>query len=267
MGAKRTQNRKPTRKERQDGKSYLTAFEQGLDKGLDQTPNRRNRNQNAAVMVGKKLDLTTSQKAVGNLIKSKDLIFVEGTAGTGKTTGILAEFTEHYLADNTRQIIIIRTPVEAGADKIGFLPNGLDDKIEPHFASAKDALNLLLGKGKVECDLNNRIFFKIPNYCLGATWDNALVLIDEAQQIQPMIMKLLLERAGKNTKIVVAGDPTQLYVTDTTRNGLANAKSKFIASNGESFYPMVDHFTFPLEDSKTRSELAFTVVHAYNTQR
>jgi phosphate starvation-inducible protein PhoH len=267
MGAKSTQNRKPTRKERADVKSYLTAFEQGLDQGLDQTPRRRNRNQLAAVMVGKKLDLTTSQKTVGNLIKSKDLIFVEGTAGTGKTTGILAEFVEQYLADNTKQLIVIRTPVEAGADKIGFLPNGLDDKIEPHFASAKDALNLLLGKGKVECDMNNRIFFKIPNYCLGATWDNALVLIDEAQQIQPMIMKLLLERAGKNTKIVVAGDPTQLYVTDTTRNGLANAKSKFIASNGESFYPMVDWFTFPLEDSKTRSELAFTVVHAYNTQR
>lgn len=271
MGAKRTQNRRPTRAERAAAKQIATAYDQGFEPVLDQTPrerNRRNRNQPAALMVGAKLDLTQSQKTVGNLIKTKDLIFVEGTAGTGKTTGILAEFVQQYLADSNKQIIVIRTPVEAGADKIGFLPNGLDDKIEPHFASAKDTLNLLLGKGKVECDMGHRIQFKIPNYCLGSTWDNALVLIDEAQQIQPMIMKLLLERAGKNTKIVVAGDPTQLYVNDTTRNGLANARSQFIDPKGDSYYPdMVDWFRFPLEDSKTRSELAFTVVHAYNTKR
>lgn len=276
MGNQQNRNKRPTRAERREAKATLDALNRGLGDAFNDpqqplNPKPRGKKGDSkpkpAVMVGVKLDLTKSQKTVGNLIKSRDLIFVQGAAGAGKTMGILAEFVSQYLADNTKQIIVIRTPVEAGSDKIGFLPNALSDKIEPHFASAKDALNLLLGKGKVESDLDDRIHFKIPNYCLGSTWDNALVLIDEAQQIQPMIMKLLLERAGKNTKIVVAGDPTQLYVTDTTRNGLSNARSKFVAADGVPYYPTVDWFDFPLEDSKTRSELAFTVVHAYNTQR
>ncbi|MND31795.1 PhoH-like protein [compost metagenome] len=277
MGNQQNRNKRPTRAERRSAKATLTAFEQGLGDGFESNPQPRKERgskpskpakpSSHAVMVGIKLDLTKSQKTVGNLIKSRDLLFIQGAAGAGKTMGILAEFVNQYLADSNKQLIVIRTPVEAGADKIGFLPNGLNDKIEPHFASAKDALNLLLGAGKVETDMNHRIHFKIPNYCLGSTWDNALVLIDEAQQIQPMIMKLLLERAGKNTKIVVAGDPTQLYVNDTTRNGLSNARSKFIDTDGVPFYPTVDWFDFPLEDSKTRSELAFTVVHAYNTKR
>lgn len=274
MGNTQNRNKRPTRAERRAVKTTLSAFEKGLGDGIDipQPKPKKERGSkpkrpSSAVMVGTKLDLTKSQKTVGNLIKSRDLLFIKGAAGCGKTTGILSEFVEQYLADSNKQIIVIRTPVEAGADKIGFLPNALADKIEPHFAAAKDALNLLLGKGKVECDMDDRIHFKIPNYCLGATWDNALVLIDEAQQIQPMIMKLLLERAGKNTKIVVAGDPTQLYVNDTTRNGLANAYSKFIGADGVPYYPTVDWFDFPIEDSKTRSELAYTVVHAYNTQR
>ena len=274
MGNTQNRNNRPTRAERRAVKATLSAFEKGLGEAIDLNPRSQKerggkspKRPSTATMVGIKLDLTKSQKTVGNLIKSRDLLFIQGAAGCGKTTGILSEFVEQYLADSNKQIIVIRTPVEAGADKIGFLPNGLSDKIEPHFAAAKDALNLLLGKGKVECDMDERIHFKIPNYCLGATWDNALVLIDEAQQIQPMIMKLLLERAGKNTKIVVAGDPTQLYVNDTTRNGLSNARSKFIDTDGVPFYPNVDWFDFPLEDSKTRSELAFTVVHAYNTQR
>lgn len=247
MGNSRNQTRKPTRKEKMAG----------IEDQQFAVP----------VMTGIKLDLTPNQTHVGNLIKSKDLVFVEGPAGCGKTVGILAEFVKRYQSDRTMNIIIIRTPVEAGSDKIGFLPDDYNKKIEPHFQSARDALNLLMGKGKVDCDMDKRIFFKIPNYALGATWDNALVLIDEAQQLQPMIMKLLLERAGKNTKIVVAGDRTQLYVKDVTRNGLSNAMTKFISLDGEPYYDIVDWFRFPIEDSRTRSELAYTVVHAYSQDR
>lgn len=214
-----------------------------------------------------KIALTDNQILVGNLIKAHDLVFVEGNAGCGKTLGVLAEFAVRYMADRSLKLIVIRTPVEAGSDKIGFLPDDYNKKIEPHFASARDALNMLLGKNKVECDMDNRIFFKIPNYCLGSTWDNALVLIDEAQQLQPMILKLLLERAGQNTKIVVVGDRSQLYVKDVTRNGMTDAMKRFFNKDGLPYYPNVNKFKFPIEDSKTRSELAFTVVHAYNQDR
>lgn len=247
MGNSRNQTRKPTRKEKIAG----------IDEQQFDVP----------VMTGIKLDLTPNQTHVGNLIKSHDLVFVEGPAGCGKTVGILAEFVKRYQTDRSMKLIVIRTPVEAGSDKIGFLPDDYNKKIEPHFQSARDALNLLMGKGKVDCDMDKRIFFKIPNYCLGSTWDNALVLIDEAQQLQPMIMKLLLERAGQNTKIVVAGDRTQLYVKDVTRNGLSNAMAKFVDPDGEPYYDNVEWFRFPIEDSRTRSDLAYTVVHAYSQER
>ncbi|UOL48799.1 phosphate starvation-inducible protein [Pseudomonas phage Astolliot] len=252
MGNSNGKQPRLTRKEKQTLEAEQRAAMQGLGAALQ------------AVATTSKLDLTKSQRTLGNHIKTYDLTFVTGAAGSGKTTGVLAEYVSQYLSDKTKQIIVIRTPVEAGSDKVGFLPDDLSAKMEPHFVSARDVLNTLLGREKVTCDMNKRIFFKIPNYCLGSTWDNALVLIDEAQQIQPMIMKLLLERAGKNTKIVVAGDPTQLYVEDKTRNGLTHARAKFIV-DGESKYPNVSSFDFPLEDSKTRSDLAYTVVHAYNS--
>lgn len=257
-GHNRNQNRKPTRREKAQASIAAKAVEQGLGAAIKPAK---------PVMVGVKLDLTPNQKNVANMIKANELVFVEGPAGSGKTVGILAEFVQQYQANRNLKLIVIRTPVEAGSDKIGFLPDDYNKKIEPHFQSAKDALVLLMGAGKVECDMNERIFFKIPNYALGSTWDNALVLIDEAQQLQPMIMKLLLERAGKNTKIVVAGDRTQLYVKDVTRNGLSHAMTKFVNPEGEPYYPNVDWFKFPIEDSKTRSELAYTVVHAYSQER
>jgi phosphate starvation-inducible PhoH-like protein len=255
MGNKSNQQRRPSRRDKELAAAAVKAAQQGLGGAIKEKP---------AIMVGKKIDLTESQKTLGNIIKSNDLVFVEGSAGSGKSTGVLAEFVSTYLADNTKKIIVIRTPVEAGSDKIGFLPNGYDEKVAPHFEAAKDTLNMLLGKGKVECDMDHRIFFKIPNYCLGQTFDNALVMIDEAQQLQPMIMKLLLERAGQNTKVVVVGDPSQLYVNDKARNGLTDAMDRFIGQDGEPFYPLVDWFKFPIEDCKTRSDLAFTVVKAYS---
>lgn len=73
-------------------------------------------------------------------------------------------------------------------------------------------METLLTKGKVETDMDHRIHFKIPNYCIGSTFDNSLVLIDESQQLPPLILKLLLERTGINSKVVITGDSTQLYV-------------------------------------------------------
>src|ERR1700745_3700791 len=94
------------------------------------------------------------QKYVGELIRDNNLVFVEGPAGSGKTMGILYEFVRQYNFDITKEIIIIRTPVEAGGDKIGFLPNDMSAKLEPHFASTKKILDTLLLPGRLACDLD-----------------------------------------------------------------------------------------------------------------
>ena len=145
--------------------------------------------------------LSQDQKTLGNVMRQNDLIFVSGRAGSGKTAGVLYHYIQDYLNDKDKKIVVIRTPVEAGLDKIGALPNGLSDKIEPHFSPAKKILTELLNGGKVQCDLEKRIEFKIPNFALGDTFKDCLIVISEAQQLPPLILKLLLERIGEGLNV------------------------------------------------------------------
>lgn len=212
---------------------------------------------------------TPNQKHVNNLLIEYPLVFVQGYAGTGKTSGILHHFCREYMNDKSKKIIVIRTPVEAGPDKIGFLPGDEKDKLEPHFASATDILKEFLGN-KFESDLGKRILFKVPNYAIGSTWDNSLILIDEAQQLSPAVMKLLLERIGKNSICAVVGDPTQLYTEDKNkRNGLTHAIDKFFVKHdrgtGFEYEPrstMVASFQYEVNDN-VRSDISQEVVRIY----
>jgi phosphate starvation-inducible PhoH-like protein len=211
--------------------------------------------------------LIESQKELANKIKGNDLVFCEGPAGTGKTLTVLHTFIKEYLTDRSKQIVFIRTPVEAGMDKIGALPDSLESKIEPHFASARKLMENLLSKGKVETDLSHRIHFKIPNYCLGATFDNSLICIDEAQQLPPLILKLLLERTGVNSKVVILGDNTQLYVDARGRNALLDALPRFFKKEDGTWvskYDSVDYHKFDVNDVQ-RSEIVKTVIRAYSS--
>ena len=208
--------------------------------------------------------LTASQQELQDKIESNTLTFVEGVSGSGKSLAILYTFVKEYVKNNTKQLIILRTPVEAGMDKIGALPNDYAAKVEPHFASTRNLLEQLMSKGKVETDLNQRIHFKIPNYCLGATFDNSLILIDEVQQLQPMILKLLLERTGENSKIVVAGDNTQLYASNANqRDALKDALPRFFDKDTmEPKFPDMAYHRFGVEDVM-RSEIVKSVIRGY----
>lgn len=212
---------------------------------------------------------TDKQKQVNNLLIEYPLTFVFGCAGTGKSSGILYHFCNEYLKDNTKEIIIIRTPVEAGPDKIGFLPGEPDEKMGPHFKSAEVLLKEFLGP-KYKCDLDKRIHYMVPNYALGCTLNNALVLIDEAQQLTPPIMKLLLERLGKNTVCAVVGDSTQLYASGKEkRNGIIDGHSKFFFErevNNQTYWEpksnMVGRFEYHWSDN-VRSDISQEVTKAY----
>jgi len=207
-------------------------------------------------------DLTTKQKELANKIIQNDLVVCSAPSGTGKSLTALHTFVRMYLSDKSKQIIVVRTPVESGMDKIGFLPNDINAKLEPHFASAKQLLNKLLNKGKVETDMDHRIHFKIPNYMLGSTLDNTLLLIDECQEIPPLIMKLLLERVGDNSKVVVLGDPSQRYTSDKGRNGLTDVVQKFFHEDGDPRFNGVEYHSFEIDDVQ-RSEFCKTVLRAY----
>ena len=209
---------------------------------------------------------TAAQQELIDKIEANTLTFVASPAGTGKTASILWHFCKEYVRDNTKKLIVIRTPVEAGMDKIGALPDDYSAKVAPHFDSTKKILEQMLTRGKVESDMEHRIFFKIPNFCLGATFDNALILIDEVQQLQPMILKLLLERTGIDTKVVCAGDNTQLYATNSDkRNALKDALPRFFAEDNGMLVPKYDSVafhSFGVQDIM-RSDIVKTVVTAY----
>ena len=207
--------------------------------------------------------LTTQQTICKEVIESNTLSFVEGPAGSGKSAAILYSLCREYLTDPSKNLIVIRTPVEVGSDSVGFLPSDLSDKIAPHFASSKRLIEQMLTKGKVECDLDKRIHFLIPNFCLGSTFDNSLILIDEAQMLHPRTLKLLLERIGNNSRVVVAGDRTQLYSSDKTRNGLSDAIERFFdKDNMQPNYKDVGYCKFDVRDI-VRSDICRTVVEAY----
>ena len=189
-------------------------------------------------------------------------MFIDSEAGTGKSSAVLYHFAKEYLANQHLNIYIVRTPVEAGDDKIGYLPDGVQQKIAPHMESSKILLENFLGKGKVADDMEHRIFFKIPNYMLGHTFDNALILIDEAQQISPIILKLILERTGSNTKVVVAGCSSQIYASDRKRNALADAVGRFFDEEKEPKYPDIGYHEFDLEECH-RDPVVKSVIKAY----
>lgn len=205
---------------------------------------------------------TPPQKQLINKVRENTLVFVDAVAGVGKSSAILWYYCQEYLRDPSKQIVITRTPVEAGTDKIGFLPDGYESKVAVHAASSRKILEEFLGKSRVAADWGKRIHFMIPNYILGTTVENSLWLIDECQQLQPLIMKLLLERIGKNTKCVVAGCSDQLYVKDTNRNGLSDAVNRFFTKDFTPKYDDVAYHTFEVEDVM-RHDIVKSVIKAY----
>ena len=212
------------------------------------------------------IQLTDSQNQLRNKIIENDLVICEGVAGSGKTLGTLYAFVKEYISDSTKKLIVVRTPVQVGADDVGHLPADLTAKIEPHFESTKKLLETLLNKGKVETDTGHRLHFKIPNFLLGATLDDTLLLVDEGQMLQPLILKMLLERVGEGSKVVILGDSSQLYVNAKGRNALRDAIPRFFKDTPQGKVPRfknVAYHAFDVEDVQ-RSEFVKTVIKAYS---
>lgn len=212
-------------------------------------------------------ELTDTQNTLRNKILDNNLVICEGCAGSGKTAATLYSFIKEYISDSTKKIVVVRTPVEVGNDQIGYLVGGLEQKTEVHFASTKLLLEQLLSKGKVESDMGHRISFTIPNYLLGATLDNTLLMVDECQMMQPLILKLILERVGTGSKVVLLGDSSQLYSSSKDRNALRDVIPRFFKDvNGDKIpkFLSVAYHKFDVEDVM-RSEFVKTVIRAYSS--
>lgn len=152
---------------------------------------------------------TQSQSQYIVAIKSHKLTFGIGPAGTGKSYCAGAIAAEELSNRRIDKIIISRPAVEAG-ENLGFLPGDLHEKFDPYFDAFRDCLVDRLGKGVVECGLkNDRIVVAPLAYLRGKTFNDAFVVLDEAQNCTAAQLKMFLTRIGENCRVVVNGDIRQ----------------------------------------------------------
>lgn len=153
--------------------------------------------------------LTPSQKNYDAAFKSFDIVFGTGPAGTGKTWFATMRAAEAFERNEIEKIIITRPAVEAG-ESLGFLPGELNEKYEPYIRPVRDALEEKFGSGFLEYLLKTgKIEARPLGLIRGSTFKNCWVILDEAQNVTPVQMKMFLTRIGENCKMIINGDLRQ----------------------------------------------------------
>ena len=163
------------------------------------------------------------QKRYVDAIRSHDLTFGIGPAGTGKTYLAMAMAVSALLNNRVRRIILTRPAVEAG-ERLGFLPGDMAEKVNPYLRPLHDALFEMVEQRKAQQMINDKVVEVAPlAFMRGRTLNDAFVILDEAQNATRQQMKMFLTRIGFNTVTVVTGDITQIDLEDRTRSGLVHA--------------------------------------------
>lgn len=153
-----------------------------------------------------------------------DLIFVTGPAGSGKTYTAIALAVRAFKNKQVKRIILSRPAVEAG-EKLGFLPGDMKEKIDPYLQPLYDALQDMIPAAKLQEMIELNIIQIAPlAFMRGRTLNDAVVILDEAQNTTPQQIKMFLTRMGMNTKMIVTGDLTQVDLPLSQMSGLAHAQ-------------------------------------------
>lgn len=181
------------------------------------------------------------QNLIVQSMVNNDLTIATGPAGVGKTSVALWKALSMIKAGHVRKLLFIKNPTEVGDDQIGFLSGDKKEKLTAHYETTKRIFHQFVSPGKLETDIaNGKIELTIPNYALGATWDNSIVLIDESQLMSPSTLKLLIERTGENTIVVVLGDVKQTYAVKKRENGLADLVKRVVKFEEGEATPVTD---------------------------
>ena len=186
-------------------------------------------------------------------IKSNDIVFGIGSAGTGKTY-IAANYAAAELYHKrVDKIILTRPNIETGRG-LGFLPGTLEEKYAPYLDPFDNIFSRSLGKGFYEYALKSKTIEPRPlGFMRGATFDNCIVLVDECQQATKAEFKMLLSRIGKNCKMILSGDQDQSDIVDS---GLMDAVHRLEHIDG------VEVVRF-LDSDIVRSRLCKQIIMAY----
>ena len=156
-------------------------------------------------------------------IHDHDLTFCLGPAGTGKTYLAVAAAVSMLKRGDVRKLVLVRPAVEAG-EKLGFLPGSMQEKVNPYLRPLLDALHDMMEFEHIERFMQHDLIEIVPlAFMRGRTLNDALIILDEAQNTTRSQMLMFLTRLGHGGKMVVTGDPNQIDLDDPRDSGLIDA--------------------------------------------
>lgn len=166
---------------------------------------------------------TPNQQLFVDSFEENDLVFGLGPAGSGKTYTAIALAVKALKSKKVRKIILSRPAVEAG-EKLGFLPGDMKDKIDPYLQPLYDALEDMIPPAKLRDHIENKTIQIAPlAFMRGRTLNDAVIILDEAQNTTTHQIKMFLTRLGMNAKMIVTGDITQIDLHPSQESGLKHA--------------------------------------------
>ena len=197
-----------------------------------------------------------NQKRLVDDYQTHDMLFAIGPAGSGKTYTSIALAVRALKNKEVRRIILSRPAVEAG-EKLGFLPGDMKDKIDPYLQPLYDALQDMIPAQKLQEYMELQTIQIAPlAFMRGRTLNDAVVILDEAQNTTTQQIKMFLTRMGHNTKMIITGDMTQIDLPRSVRSGLIEAMQVLKDVKGISFIEMTDK-------DIVRHKLVTRIVNAY----
>lgn len=197
-----------------------------------------------------------NQKTLVTLFNQNDMLFAIGPAGSGKTYLSIALAVRALKNKEIRRIILSRPAVEAG-EKLGFLPGDMKEKIDPYLQPLYDALQDMIPAQKLNEYMEQNIIQIAPlAFMRGRTLNDAIVILDEAQNTTTQQIKMFLTRMGQNTKMIINGDMTQIDLPHAIRSGLKEAREILEGIKGIGFVELGDK-------DIVRHKLVTRIVNAY----
>lgn len=178
---------------------------------------------------------TTNQQVYLDAIRDHDLVFGIGPAGTGKTYLAVAAAVHMLKHHRTQKVILCRPAVEAG-ERLGFLPGDLQQKVNPYLRPLLDALHDMMDYATIKRFMLSDVVEVIPlAYMRGRTLNNAVIILDEAQNTTKGQMQMFLTRMGHGSKMIVTGDVTQIDLPEPAESGLIDAARRLRRIRGIGF--------------------------------
>lgn len=203
------------------------------------------------------LPRSPNQKKLVSDYADHDMLFAIGPAGSGKTYTAIALAVRALKNKEVKRIVLCRPAVEAG-EKLGFLPGDMREKIDPFLQPLYDALQDMIPTAKLKEYMELNIIQIAPlAFMRGRTLNDAVVILDEAQNTTPQQIKMFLTRMGWNTKMIITGDLTQIDLPPTQTSGLVQALEILNGVDGLSIIRMTKR-------DIVRHKLVTRIVDAYD---